>query len=145
LRSWRRTSVERRRSPSLGTSSSSSSVPGDRGSSAPLHSSEEEFDALHAWIASHLCDDLSLPVLARKARMSERSFSRRYATAHGVTPSRAVARFRVEAACNLIAEGGTSMKRIAVRCGFPSEETMRLTFRRLVGATPREYRARFGG
>src|SRR5579864_6106805 len=41
-----------------------------------LQAAEDRFGALHDWISNHLGDDLSLPVLARQAGMSERSFSR---------------------------------------------------------------------
>jgi hypothetical protein len=34
-------------------------------------------------------------------------------------------------------------QRIAQRCGFGSEETMRRSFLRLIAATPQDYRARF--
>jgi AraC-like DNA-binding protein len=37
------------------------------------------------------------------------------------------------------------VKRISQRCGFGSEETMRLSFLRLLSATPQDYRARFRG
>jgi transcriptional regulator GlxA family with amidase domain len=110
-----------------------------------LQTPEDPFDGLHAWVASHLTDDLSLPVLARKAGMSERSLSRRYAEATGVTPARAVERLRVEAARRLLAERSMPIKRVAARCGFGSEETLRRSFHRLLGTTPAEYRARFGG
>jgi transcriptional regulator GlxA family with amidase domain len=35
------------------------------------------------------------------------------------------------------------IKRISQRCGFGSEETMRRSFLRLIGATPQDYRSRF--
>lgn len=35
------------------------------------------------------------------------------------------------------------VKRMAARCGFGSEETMRCSFKRLLAATPQDYRARF--
>ena len=95
------------------------------------------------WIDAHLADDLSLPVLASQAGMSERSFSRRYAEATGVTPARAVERLRVEAARLLLSESRLPVKRIAQRCGFGSEETMRRSFLRLLAVTPQDYRARF--
>ena len=109
-----------------------------------LQAPEQPFDPLHAWMAEHLSEDLSLPALARRAGMSERSFSRHYVATIGVTPARSVERLRVESARQALSEGRTSIKRIAVRCGFGTEETMRRSFLRLVGVTPTEYRARFG-
>jgi transcriptional regulator GlxA family with amidase domain len=108
-----------------------------------LQSAEDKFGALHAWIARHLADEISLPVLARQVGMSERSFSRRYAEATGLTPVHAVERLRVEEARRLLSESRLPAKRISQRCGFGSEETMRRSFLRLLATTPQDYRARF--
>jgi transcriptional regulator GlxA family with amidase domain len=109
-----------------------------------LQAAEDKFGALHAWISTHLADHLSLAVLAAQAGMSERSFSRHHAEATGLTPGRAVERLRVEAARQLLSESRLPVKRISLRCGFGSEETMRRSFLRLLAATPQDYRARFG-
>jgi transcriptional regulator GlxA family with amidase domain len=108
-----------------------------------LQASEDKFGALHDWINGHLADDLSLSVLADQAGMSERSFSRHYAEATGLTPARAIERLRMEAARRLLSESRQPVKRIAQRCGFGSEETMRRSFLRLLGVTPQDYRSRF--
>jgi len=108
-----------------------------------LQSAEDEFGALHDWIGKHLADDISLPRLADRAGMSERSFSRHYAEATGQTPARAVERLRVEAARRLLSETRLPVKRISQRCGFGSEETMRRSFLRALAATPQDYRSRF--
>jgi transcriptional regulator GlxA family with amidase domain len=108
-----------------------------------LQSAEDSFGALHGWIKEHLSDDISLPTLAREAGMSERSFSRHYLEATGLTPARAVERLRVEAARQMLSESRLPVKRVATRCGFGSEETMRRSFLRLLAATPQAYRARF--
>jgi transcriptional regulator GlxA family with amidase domain len=108
-----------------------------------LQSAEDEFGPLHQWINAHLADEMSLAALARQAGMSQRSFSRHYAQATGVTPARAVERLRVEAARQALLQSRLPIKRISRRCGFGSEETMRRSFLRLLGATPQDYRARF--
>ncbi|QEI06823.1 GlxA family transcriptional regulator [Pigmentiphaga aceris] len=108
-----------------------------------LQTAEDKFGPLHEWISSHLADDLSLPLLADQVGMSERSFSRHYAEATGMTPGRAVERLRVEAARRLLSESRLPVKRICQRCGFGSEETMRRSFLRVLAVTPQDYRARF--
>ena len=108
-----------------------------------LQTAEDKFGALHDWISNHLADDLSLPVLATQAGMSERSFSRHYAESTGLTPARVVERLRVEGARHLLSETRLPVKRISQRCGFGSEETMRRSFLRLLDTTPQDYRARF--
>ena len=108
-----------------------------------LQAADDRFGALHDWIDRHLGDELSLAVLADRAGMSERSFSRRYAEATGQTPARAIERLRVEAARRLLSESRAPIKRIAQRCGFGAEETMRRSFLRVLNVTPRDYRSRF--
>jgi transcriptional regulator GlxA family with amidase domain len=108
-----------------------------------LQSADDKFGSLHSWINGHLNNELSLSVLADQAAMSERSFSRHYAEATGQTPARAIERLRVEAARHLLSDSRTPIKRIAQRCGFGSEETMRRSFLRLLSVTPQDYRSRF--
>ena len=107
-------------------------------------SADDRFAGLHGWLAGHLAGDLSLSRLAAQAGMSERTFLRRYREVTGMTPARAVERLRVEAARQLLVETRLSAKRIAARCGFGSEETMRRSFARLQGVSPQDYRRRFG-
>jgi transcriptional regulator GlxA family with amidase domain len=110
-----------------------------------LQSADDHFADLHGWLAGHLAENLSLSRLAAQAAMSERTFLRRYREATGLTPARAIERLRVEAARQLLAETRLSAKRIAARCGFGSEETMRRSFVRLQGVSPQDFRQRFGG
>ena len=109
-----------------------------------LQAGDARFDGLHAWMAEHLGEDLGIAALARRAGMSERSFVRRYPAATGLTPARAVERLRVEAARGLLAETGSPVKRVAERCGFGTDETMRRAFLRVLGTSPQDYRERFG-
>jgi transcriptional regulator GlxA family with amidase domain len=107
-----------------------------------LQTADERFERLHAWMLENLRRDLSVPSLARAARMSERSFVRHYRGATGTTPARAVEQLRVEAARRML-EDGTAIKRVAHGCGFGSEETMRRAFLRHVGVSAQAYRHRF--
>jgi transcriptional regulator GlxA family with amidase domain len=109
-----------------------------------LQAADDKFGALHDWINGHLASNLSLSVLADQAGMSERTFSRHYAEATGQTPARAIEQLRVEAARHLLSESRLPVKRIAQRCGFGSEETLRRSLHRLIAITPQDYRARFG-
>ena len=108
-----------------------------------LQAGEAPFGKLHAWIDANLARDLSLSTLAAEAGMSERSFSRHYLEATGLTPARAVERLRVEAARRLLSDTRAPIKRIARQCGFGTEETMRRSFLRLLSTSPQDYRARF--
>lgn len=108
-----------------------------------LQKSDSRFAELHAWIADNLTLDLSIATLAAQAGMSERSFVRHYRTETGQTPARAVELIRVENARRQLADSTTSIKRIAMQCGFGCEETLRRSFLRALSVTPQEYRERF--
>jgi transcriptional regulator GlxA family with amidase domain len=61
----------------------------------------------------------------------------------GATPAAYVARIRVEQARRRIEEGADRLKDVARNCGFGDEQRLRRAFRRALGVTPQEYRARF--
>lgn len=103
------------------------------------------FSDLHGWIIENLTSDLSVTALATKVGMSERSFVRHYRAQTGITPAKAIEQLRVEAARRLLADSTLPIKRVAARCGFGSEETLRRSFLRGLGVTPMAYRERFSG
>ncbi|KKX61149.1 GlxA family transcriptional regulator [Pseudomonas putida] len=108
-----------------------------------LQKEGNRFDELHAWISENLSKDLGIPTLAQQAGMSERSFVRHYRADTGQTPARAIELIRVETARRLLSDTGVPIKRVAVQCGFGSEETLRRSFLRAMGVTPQAYRERF--
>ncbi|MGI4861188.1 MAG: GlxA family transcriptional regulator [Janthinobacterium lividum] len=109
-----------------------------------MQHASERFGPLLAWLADHPGEDLSVGRLAERAGMSERSFVRHFRSDTGTTPARVVERIRVEAACRLLAETSLPVKRIAARCGFGSDETLRRSLIRATGVAPLHYRERFG-
>ncbi|WP_213294063.1 GlxA family transcriptional regulator [Paraburkholderia sacchari] len=101
------------------------------------------FDALHGWMAANLHRELSVERLAAAARMSPRTFARRYVESVGRTPARTVSAMRVEAAAHALAQSRLPVKRIAADCGFGTEQNLRRAFERHYGVLPLDYRARF--
>ncbi|MFM0630978.1 GlxA family transcriptional regulator [Paraburkholderia xenovorans] len=101
------------------------------------------FEALHSWMAAHLRDDLSVERLAERTRMSPRTFARRYVDEVGRTPAKTVSALRLEAASRELAESRRPLKRIALDCGFGSEQNLRRAFLRRFGVLPLDYRERF--
>ncbi|XUW87626.1 helix-turn-helix domain-containing protein [Burkholderia sp. M6-3] len=101
------------------------------------------FEALHSWMVDHLREDLTVERLAEHARMTPRTFARRYVDEVGRTPAKTVSALRLEAASQALAESRRPLKRIALDCGFGSEQHLRRAFVRRFGVLPLEYRERF--
>lgn len=103
----------------------------------------EQLADVRAWIEEHLPDDLSVPVLARRAGMSSRNFARRFAEEIGKTPARYVQAARLDAARRRLEESRHGLEKIAADCGLGSADSMRRAFVAALSTTPSSYRARF--
>ncbi len=96
------------------------------------------------WALSHLDRDLSVPVLAARMSMSQRTFARRFREETGTTPHRWVLGQRVALAERLLESADLSVEEIARRCGFGSATMLRHHFSRLRHTGPTAYRRAFG-
>ncbi|HEY8526401.1 MAG TPA: GlxA family transcriptional regulator [Acidimicrobiales bacterium] len=101
-------------------------------------------EELRRWLPDHLDEDLTVDALARRARMSPRSFARAFRAETGTTPAAHVEALRVEAARRLLETTELTVAAIAARVGFRRAETLHRAFRRRVGTTPDRYRQHFG-
>jgi transcriptional regulator GlxA family with amidase domain len=103
--------------------------------------SSDRFADLPAWIFSHLSDDLSIEVLAQRAAMSRRNFTRLFHEAFGKTPAQFVAEARIAEARQRLLVPRNSIESIAQSLGFRSADVFSLAFERFTGVRPRIYRA----
>jgi transcriptional regulator GlxA family with amidase domain len=103
--------------------------------------SSDRFADLPAWILSHLSDDLSIEVLAQRAAMSRRNFTRLFHEAFGKTPAQFVAEARIAEAQQLLLVPRNTIESVAESLGFRSADVFSLTFERFTGVRPRIYRA----
>jgi transcriptional regulator GlxA family with amidase domain len=99
---------------------------------------------LIGWIRENLDEDLSVPRLAEKAHMTERTLARAFLAETGETPARFVERLRVDHARTALSGTHRLAETIAVRAGFGSMERMRRAFKKHLGVSPSDFRARFG-
>ncbi|MFE7509245.1 GlxA family transcriptional regulator [Promicromonospora sp. NPDC057488] len=95
------------------------------------------------WALEHLAEQLTLEALARNARVSARTFSRRFVEDTGYTPMQWVLRARVDLARELLERSDLSVEQIAHRVGLGTAANLRLHFHRILGTSPTEYRHTF--
>ncbi|HEY4341963.1 MAG TPA: GlxA family transcriptional regulator [Steroidobacteraceae bacterium] len=94
------------------------------------------FAALLDHVRSNLGKPLTVAVLADRACMSPRHFSRAFHAETGMSPAKAVEQLRAEAARGALGGNGRSIHDVARAYGFGNAERMRRTFLRLFGVTP---------
>ena len=87
-------------------------------------------------------EPLDIQALARIAHVSEAHFIRTFRATFGEPPHRYLQRRRVERAMFLLRESDRPVSEICLDVGFTSLGTFGRTFRRIVGESPTDYRAR---
>jgi transcriptional regulator GlxA family with amidase domain len=98
---------------------------------------------LGTWIVSHLGEDLSTEVLATKACLCPRHFSRRFKAEFGYTPADFVERLRLDEARRRLSSGDNSIENVGLSVGFKSADAFRRAFERRLEINPSDYRRRF--
>ena len=96
-----------------------------------------------AWMQRHLAEPITIRQLAARARMSERTFARRFVAETGITPLRWLTGQRILLAQELLEETDASLDLIADRAGFGNAAALRHHFRAWRGTTPQAYRRAF--
>ncbi|MFF4009617.1 GlxA family transcriptional regulator [Streptomyces sp. NPDC001717] len=99
--------------------------------------------ATRAWALDHLDEPLTLAELAAHARMSLRTFTRRFRDEVGMTPVQWLTGQRLEAARHLLETTDLSVDLVAHRSGFGSGNSLRQHMRTAFGVSPIGYRRTF--
>ncbi|MFB7668143.1 helix-turn-helix domain-containing protein [Kitasatospora sp. NPDC056138] len=108
---------------------------------------EEEDDGVARsmqWALAHLSGPLTVPLLARQARMSDRSYLRHFTARNGTSPMRWVVTQRIAASLPLLESPDGTVEEIAAAVGFESAATFRHHFGRTMRTSPTAYRRTFG-
>ncbi|WP_131737253.1 GlxA family transcriptional regulator [Actinomadura roseirufa] len=99
--------------------------------------------ATRAWALEHLERPLTLAELAGHARMSVRTFSRRFRDEVGMTPVQWLTQQRVELARRLLESTDLPVDRIADEAGFGTAASLRQHLVATIGVPPSAYRQTF--
>ncbi|MHC3467248.1 GlxA family transcriptional regulator [Streptomyces sp. 7R007] len=99
--------------------------------------------ATRAWALEHLDEPLTLADLAAHARMSLRTFARRFHDEVGMSPGRWLIQQRVGRARHLLEASDLTVDQIAGRVGFATGASLRQHLHAAVGVSPQAYRRTF--
>jgi transcriptional regulator GlxA family with amidase domain len=114
--------------------------------SEPLQFQVESTDKLAeiaGWIRGHLRHDLSVEVLAERACLCPRQFTRRFTRLFQRTPAAFVEDLRLAEAQKRLSLRTTTIDGVAASVGFRSADAFRRAFERRFGISPTSYRRQF--
>lgn len=101
--------------------------------------------ATRQWALEHLHEPLSLTELAGHARMSLRTFARRFGEEVGMSPGRWLIQQRVARARHLLESSDLTVDEVAGRVGFATGTSLRQHLQASLGISPLTYRRTFRG
>ena len=99
--------------------------------------------ATRAWALERLDEPLTLTDLAAHARMSLRTFARRFNDEVGMSPGRWIVQQRVARARHLLESSDLSVDQIAGHVGFATGASLRQHLHAAIGVSPQTYRRTF--
>lgn len=111
----------------------------------PRREEGERLSGVLDWARQHLDHSLGLDILAEQARMSRRTFTRRFKAATGVSVSTWLRHERLALAQRLLETTDLAVELIAAQAGFGSAVSLRQQFRETFRVSPSAYRREFRG
>ncbi len=102
--------------------------------------SQAQRNQVKAYVDAHLHQELTLVELAAIARLSPAYFARLFKHSEGITPHQYILQRRVERAQFWLRHSPLGLAEIAARVGFCDQSHLTRWFKRLMGATPSQFR-----
>ncbi|MBP2330859.1 transcriptional regulator GlxA family with amidase domain [Kibdelosporangium banguiense] len=106
----------------------------------------EDSDSMGAvlqWACAHLAEPLTVEILAHQAKMSTRTFVRRFREATGTTPRQWLLSQRLNHAKGLLESTNLPIGLVSEHSGLGSAANFRQHFGAAIGTTPTDYRRAF--
>jgi AraC-like DNA-binding protein len=105
-------------------------------SSAPRQSTPDVFFEVEQFCLKNLSRPIGVEDMARVARMSRYYFTRKFGKKRGISPGQYLASLRLDEAKRLLAQGGFTVKEVAIQCGYSDANYFGKVFRKNLGISP---------
>lgn len=106
-------------------------------------SADRTIAASQEWLAENYKSEAPVATMARRAKLGERSFARRFKAATGLSPIEYVQTLRIEEAKEMLERSTLPVEEIAAEIGYADGSFFRRLFSRAVGLSPAAYRRKF--
>lgn len=111
---------------------------------APLNHGDPEILKAQHFLQSNFARSITIAELAELSCLGERTFLRRFIKATGEKPTHYLQKLRIQKACEQLESNRDTIEHIAYGVGYEDASAFRKTFIKIMGLTPKEFRARFG-
>jgi AraC-like DNA-binding protein len=124
-------------------------VVGTAGVTSPLDEkkhgapTESPLSAAIRYVSQNYKDAISNDALAKLCGLSLRAFERHFQATYRTSPHDYVRQMRVRMSCDALVHSLKTLAEVAFEYGFSDQSHFTREFRRVIGETPKEYRARF--
>ncbi|WP_249311440.1 GlxA family transcriptional regulator [Pseudoalteromonas ruthenica] len=102
---------------------------------------DELIAQIQFWMKNNLSAELSITELASSFDISQRSLTRRFKQAAGLSPNQYWRKLKIQSAQELLASSNLTINDIAMELGFSNQALLNRLFRQELGQSPSEYRA----
>jgi transcriptional regulator GlxA family with amidase domain len=111
--------------------------------SPKLNHGDKAILEVQRWLQQDDSPRPTVALMARRARLEERTFLRRFQKATGLRPTEYCQHLRVDKARAMLETSHQSFDQVAWKIGYEDVRSFRKIFTRLTGLSPREFRKRF--
>ncbi|NLQ17668.1 helix-turn-helix domain-containing protein [Marinomonas sp. M1K-6] len=99
--------------------------------------------AVQHYLQGHFAELQRNESMAARAKLTPRTFLRRFAKCTGLNPNEYIQRLRIQMACNALEQTTLPFESIALQIGYEDVGSCRKAFQKIMGLTPSAFRQRF--